>query len=148
MSHIRKSMQIPELDLKPPIEGAIRLSEDMQQTLAMLVGYSVNQRVLLKASPQGVLRTTSPRLIDCKHYPGVGVNDHPDLDDLPCTEVMVMAHPDNTGTIWVRNGIAATVNNAWPLASGDAVGFSVDNVKQLSILCVVDGDTAIVAITL
>lgn len=139
-------MQIPTLDLKPPIAETLSLSDDIQQTLAMLAGYAVNQRVLLNASPTGALRTTSGRLIDVKHYTGSGANDHPTLDDIPCTEVLVMGHPDNTGKLWVRNSEAATVNNAWPLVASDAINLSVDNVNQLSILVVVDGEKAIVAI--
>jgi len=148
MRMIRKPMQVPGLNLKPPIESGLQLSEDVQQTMATLVGYAVNQRVLLKATPQGVLRTTGPRLIDVKHYTGVGANDHPAMDDMACCEVLVLGHPDNAGTIWVRNSETATVDNAWPIAAGDAAGFSVNNLTQLSILCVADGDKAVVGVAL
>jgi len=146
MPIVRKSMQIPELGLKPPIEGAMRLSEDMQQTLALLCGYAVNKRVLLATTDFGVLHTTGPRFADVKHITGSGANDHPDMPDIACSEIMVMGHPDNTGLVWVRPGDAATVNNAVPIAANNAMVFSTHNVRNLSVLVVVDGETAILAI--
>jgi len=146
MPTIKKAMQIPELALKPPIEGAMRLSEDMQQTLALLCGYHVNQRVLLQATDTGILHTVGPRFFDVQHVTGSGANDHPDLPDIPCSEVLVLGHPDNTGMIWVRPGGTAAVDNAVPIAKSEGMTFSIHNTKSLSVLVVVDGETAILAV--
>ena len=145
MPKIFKSMQISELNLKPPIEGALRLSEDVQQTLALLTAYGIDERKLLRCSESGVLNVVSPRLKDIEHYTGSGVNDTQSGKDIACSEIMVMGHPDNTGLVWVRSGVTATVDNSWPLAANMAIGFTVDNVKQLSMLIVVDGEKLIVA---
>lgn len=147
MTKIHTPMQIPELALKPDPTGGIELTEDMQQTLALLTGFWQNKRVLLKASPSGVLSTASARIKDIKHYTGVGANDTLTGDDIPCTEVLVMGHPDNTGKVWVRPDATAAVNNSWPLAGGEVVGFTIDNLKQLNMLVVVDGEKLIVAYT-
>ena len=147
MAKIFKSMQISELNLKPPIEGAMRLSEDMQQTLALLVGYGIDERKLLRCSESGVLNVVSPRLKDIEHYTGVGTNDTQNGKDIACSEIMVMGHPDNTGLVWVRIGAEATVDNSWPLAKNMAIGFTVDNLKQLSMLIVTAGEKLIVAYT-
>jgi len=147
MGNINKPMDIPELNIKPPIEGKVRLSEDMQQTLALLAGYGDNARKLLRASETGVLNVTSARIKDIKHYTGVGANDTQVGDNVPCTECLVMAHPDNTGKVWVRPDKTATVNNAWPLSVGEVVGFTLDNLKQLNMLIVVAGEKLIVAYT-
>ena len=147
MGNINKPMDIPELNIKPPIEGKVRLSEDMQQTLALLAGYGDNARKLLRASETGVLNVTSARIKDIKHYTGVGANDTQTGDNVPCTECLVMAHPDNTGKVWVRPDKTATVNNAWPLSVGEVVGFTLDNLKQLNMLIVVAGEKLIVAYT-
>ena len=145
MPDINKPMDVPELNLKPPIDGKIRLSEDMQQVLAFLCGYANSKRVILKASDSGVLNTTSARIKDIQHYTGVGANDTQSGDNIPCTECLVLGHPDNTGTVWVRPDKTAAINNAWPLAAGEVVNFSVDNLSQLKMRMVTAGDIVIVA---
>lgn len=147
MAKISKSMDVPELGLAPPLTGAIRLSEDMQQTLALLTGYDDTKRVLLKASESGVLAVASRRIADVVHFTGSGANDEQIGDNLDCTDVMVIGHPSNTGLVWVRPDITATVNNAWPLAANGAVGFTIDNLKQLNMLIVISGDKVIVGYT-
>jgi len=147
MSIIGKAMRIVGLSLDPPIDKAVRLSEDMQQTLALLCGYGIDERKVLRASESGVLNVTSARIKDIEHYTGSGANDTQVGKNIPCTECMVMAHPDNTGSIWVRPGTTATVNNSWPLAKGEVVGFTLDNLKQLNMLMVTDGDIVIVGYT-
>jgi len=147
MRIIRKAMDILDLNLQPAIEGAVKLSEDMQQTLALLCAYGIDGRKLLRASESGVLNTTSARIKDIVHYTGVGANDTQSGGDILCTECLVMAHPDNGGMVWVRPGTTAATNNSWPLAAGEAVNFTLDNLKQLKMLMVADGDIVIVAYT-
>lgn len=145
MTVINKPMGVDNLGLEPPISGKIRLSEDMQQTLALLTGYGDNERKVLRASESGVLNTASARIADIVHFTGVGANDTQAGSDIPCTEVLVMGHPDNTGSVWARPDKTATVNNAWPVAAGEVVSFTLDNLKQLNMLIVVDGEKVIVA---
>jgi len=147
MPDINKPMAVPDLNLRPPIDGKVRLSEDMQQTLALLTGYCENKRVTLKASESGILSVASAMIKDIVHITGVGANSEKTGGDVPCTECLVMGHPDNTGNVWVRPYKTATVNNAWPLAAGEVVGFTVDNLKQLNMLVIVDGEKVIVAYT-
>jgi len=147
MGNINKPMDIPELNIKPPIEGKIRLSEDMQQTLALLSAYCENKRVTLKASESGVLNTTSAKIKDIVHFTGVGASDTQTGENVSCTECFCMGHPDNTGKVWVRPDKTASVNNAWPLAGGEVVGFTLDNLKQLNMLIAVAGEKLIVAYT-
>lgn len=147
MPDINKPMDVPELNLKPPLDGKVRLSTDMQQTLALLTAYSENKRVIVKASESGILYVTSARVKDIVHYTGTGANDTIVGDVLPCTECLIMAHPDNTGKIWVRPDKTATVDNAWPLAAGEVVSFTLDNLKQLNMLVVVASEKVIVIYT-
>jgi len=147
MSSMGKNMRISGLSLDPPIDKAVRLSEDMQQTLALLCAYGIDGRKLLRASESGVLNTTSARIKDIEHYTGSGANDTQSGKDTPCTECMVMGHPTNTGSVWVRPGGTATVDNSWPLAAGEVINFTLDNLKQLSMLIVTDGEKVIVAYT-
>jgi len=147
MSNINKPMVVPELDVRPPIEGWMRLSEDMQQTLALLTAYCANKRVVLKASESGVLNVASAQIKDIVHYTRDGIDEELTGGDIPCTECLVMGHPDNTDKIWVRPYTTATVDNSWPLAAGEAMGFTLDNLKQLNMFIAVDGETLIVAYT-
>lgn len=145
MSRVGVPLKVPELNLQPEQEGGIELSENMQQVLSLLTAFSKNRRIIVKASPVGALRTTSARIIDIEHFTGVGANDTQQGGDVPCSEAMCMGHPDNTGKVWVRSLATATVNNAWPLGAGESVNISVDNLRDLQMLIVVDTEKLIVA---
>lgn len=147
MPKINKPMDIPELNVQPPIMGKINLSDDMQQSLALLTAYCDNKRLLVRATESGVLNVASPRLLDIIHVPAVGGDYIYRGGDIPCTEVMIMGHPDNTGLVWARTNVQADTDNSWPLAKTDVVGFTVNNMNQLHLRIVVTGEIAIVAYT-
>jgi len=148
MTRIGNPMKCPELDLQPEPQGGIELSDNMQQTLSLLTAFWRNQRVVLKASPTGVLFNTSPPLEDIFHVLAT-TGDFPyQGDNIPCSEVMVMGHPDNTGKVSIRTKVAATVDNAWPLAAKEVIGFSVTNLNMLHLLIVTDAEKALIAYTL
>ncbi|MBA7571649.1 hypothetical protein ES708_13415 [subsurface metagenome] len=152
MGDINKPMDVPELNLRPPIDGKVRLSEDMQQTLALLTAYFENKRVLLKASESGVLNTVNPRI---KNIWGATSTNAPSTkqgDDIPCNEVMILGHPDNDTTIWVRPysvyvPSGNNVNIAWPVAANSVVNFVVSNLNQIWFYFVGATDKIIVAYT-
>ena len=146
MQRIGVSLKCEELNLQPEREGGIELSEDMQQVLSLLTGFSKNTRIVIQASPVGSLRTTSPRIQDIKHIEGSGSNDEVQGSDMPCSEVMCMADPTNTGIIWVRTLSTATTMNAWPLAVGEVINLSMDNYRDLRALIVTHADMLICAI--
>lgn len=145
MSKITKPMGIDELGLKPAITGKLVLSEDVQQTLSQDVAFAVSGRKLVKCSESGIKYHASPRIKDIVHFTGVGANDTQQGENIPCTECLVMAHPDNTGLIWVRPYKTASAANAWPLSANDAVSLTVDNMNQLNMLIVVASEQLIVA---
>jgi len=148
MQHIGTPMQCPELDITPKPEGGIELSDKMQQTLALMTAFWHNQRVVLKASPSGILFTTSPQLEDILHVTADQDDYNYQGTDLKVSEVMVMGHPDNTGNIWARSKAVATVNNAWPLAAKEVMGFTITNLNMLHLLIKVNTEKAIIAYTL
>lgn len=145
MQKIGTPLKCDQLNLEPERQGGIQLSDDMQQVLSLLTGFSKNKRIVLESSPVGALRTTSARIIDILHFTASGGNDTQNGPDVPCSEVMCMGHPDNGGLIWVRNLSTATTSNAWPLAAGQVVNISVDNCRDLQMLLVVDTEKLIVA---
>ena len=146
MQRIGTPLKCPDLNLNPEREGGIQLSDDMQQVLSLLTGFSKNTRIVIQASPVGSLRTTSPRIQDIKHIEGSGANAERQGSDMLCSEVMCMADPTNTGTIWVRTLITATTMNAWPLGVGEVINLSMDNYRDLRALIVTHADMLICAI--
>ena len=147
MHTIGTPMRIPELDLKPDPTGGIQLSENMQQVLSLLTGFWRNKRVILKASPSGVLFVTSPQIKDIFHVVADQANDTYQGENIPCSEVMVLSHPDNAGRIWVKPYQAATANNGWPLDAKGVVGLSITNLNMLNLLIIGDTEEAIIAYT-
>jgi len=138
-------MPVPELDLRPEQASPVRLSEDMQQVLALLTGYARNQRVLLQATPSGVLFVASPRIEDVFHV--TATNDNYDYQgiDKPCSDVVIFGHPDNIGLIWARPDLPALATNAWPIAKKEVVCFTLSNLNQLYLRIVTNGEKAIIA---
>lgn len=148
MVEIQTPLKIPDLDLRPELSGAILLSPDMQQVLALLAGFWLNQRILIKATPTGGLCVNSLPLKDIYHETAIGDNYTKQAADMPCSEVMVMAHPDNVGKVWVRTNITATENNSWPLEAKEVISFTVTNLNQLQLLIKTSGEKAIIAYTI
>jgi len=125
----------------------VRISDDYLQTLAMILGYDDKNRIPLRCSPSGVLATSSPRLVDVFHWASTGATEAKQGDNLICTEVLCIGHPDNSSKVWVRTNLAATVDNAIPLDAGDVMGFSVRNLNELHALIVASGEKLIVGYT-
>ena len=82
---------------------------------------------------------------DIVHFTGVGASDTQKGSNVICNEIMCMAHPSNTGTVWVRTGTTAATTNAWPLDAGEWIKFNADNLNELEMLIVVAGEKLIVA---
>jgi hypothetical protein len=136
------------LSLRPSLPSQIPVAEQVQQTLALMLGLVPGERIPLRCSPSGIMYTASPRLTDVLHWTAAGANEPRQGDNIMATEVICESHPDNTGRIWVRTRIAAASNNAFPLDKGDVIGFSVENLSELRALIVTAGDTLIVGYSL
>lgn len=147
MSDIVKPMDIPELNLHPPVTGKVRLSEDMQQTLALLTAYYDSKRVLLKATESGVLQVVQPVIKDVTVFTAADPVFSWVGGDVPCTDVAVIAGLDNTGKIWVRPYSVASAANAWPLNKGEVFPFTVGNLNQVHITIEVTAEIAVIAYT-
>lgn len=146
MPRIGTPLKVPELNLSPDPEGGMMLSDDMQQALSLLTAFNENRRILLHATPSGSLRVASARLTDVIHFTGSGSNDTQSGTDIKCSEVICMGHPDNAGMVWIRPATTATTTNALPLAAGASTGISIDNLRDLNMLFVEDGDILIVVV--
>lgn len=147
MREITKPFNIEDLLLKPDIVGRIKLSEDMQQTLAALCCYDGSLRRLLRCSKAGVLHTSSPRIDGIIHVKRTNGNYEWQGSDIPISEVMILGHPANNQLIWVKNDEIASATNGWPLAANAVLNITLDNLLNLHLLIVADGETAIIAYT-
>lgn len=147
MANINKSMNVSELNIQPPLVGKARLSDDVQQTLALITAFGSYKRKALRCSESGMLNVVSPRIKDIVHYTQTGEVYRQTGSSEPCTECLVMGHPDNTDRIWVRPYKIATHDDSWPLAASEVICFSIDNLNQLNILFDGDGEGVIVAYT-
>ena len=147
MAKIGIPMELPELRLEPPISGKVRLSDDMQQALSLLAAYGDHRRKLLRCSEEGILQIVSPQVKDIIHITDEDPNYEYQGSNVPCSEVLVAGHPDNTGRVWTRTNKTATVDNAWPLEAGCFFGFSIDNLDQLHLLIPTAADVAIICYT-
>lgn len=144
---INKPMDIPELNLQPPITGKLRLSEDMQQTLALLCAMGSSKRIVLKASESGLLLIGEPVIKDIVHVTGSGSPSVAQGADIACSMAMIMAHPDNTDKAWVRPYAACDATHKWPLQKWDIVKFAVDNLNRLYFLFDTSAEKVIIAYT-
>jgi len=136
-----------DLPLKPELTGKIKVSEDVTQTLATLLGWDGSSRKLLRTAQSGIIQVTSPQMRRIYHETGSGAGDVITFGDIPTTEVMVRGHPDNGELLWVSIGETPTANNGWPLSANDNIVLSIDNLNRLQILVVTDGNKAIIAYT-
>jgi hypothetical protein len=148
MPAIGTPVAVPELNLMPEQQGGVQLSEDMQQTLSLLTAFFLNKRVVLKASASGMLYVINPPMKDVFHVTATGAAFTYQGDNIPCSEVLVIAHADNSGRVWVRVNGTATVNNAIPLEAGDALSVSIINLNMLNLLIATNGEKAIIAYSL
>lgn len=134
--------------VRPDLPSQIPVSDEVRQAIALIMGYANSERVPLRASPNGILYTASPRLTDVFHWTAAAPNAAKQGDNIVCTEVVCMAHPDNASKVWVRTKTDAATNNAFPLDAGDIVGFSVENLSELRALIVGNGESLIVGYSL
>lgn len=147
MPEINKPMDIPELNLQPPITGKVKLSEDMQQTLALLCALGDSQRVPLMASAKGVLNTTSSQIKDIVVFTATSQTKEFQGDNIPCTEIVAIAGLSNGDRAWVRPYKIASSANGWPLDKGEVFGFAINNLNQLHVTIQTADDIVVVAYT-
>jgi hypothetical protein len=145
MQTIGTPIQCPELNPQPEHSQGLPLSDNMQQSLSLLCGFWRNQRILCKISPTGVLNIGDSPLKTITHVVATSDNFDYQGDNVPCNQVIVKAHFDNSGYVWVQTNGDAESTTSWPLASDDVISFGVTNLSQLHLLIENDTEIAIVA---
>lgn len=147
MAEIIMPFPFADLPIKPEMTGKVKVSEDMQQTLATLLGWDGSSRRLVKTSMTGVMQTTTPQVRDIRTEVAGEAVQVKTFTDTPTTEVMIMGHPDNSDKIWVDFGTLPTIWTSWPLDAKDTLIISIDNLNKLQILIVGNGEKALILYT-
>lgn len=137
-----------DLPTAPPLTGRVRVSEEVLQTISLAVGWDGASRRFLRCTKTGILQTINPLLQGFINITGVGANYNYQDADVYCTEVVVRAHPDNTGRVWVNAYAPAAADTGWPLDAGEYVPLTVLNLSHVHLLIVVDGEKVILEYTL
>lgn len=147
MKEILIPLTFEDLPTRPPLVGRPQVSDDIQQTVALLVGWDGSTRRLVRVTPTGTLRICeapvkgiSNILADETNYTWSGY-------DTPTSEVIVKAHPDNTGRVWVNVGDVAAADIGYPLDAGEWVKLSINNLAALHLFIAVDTEKAIIVYT-
>ncbi len=141
-------VKMPELQVIPESERGVDLDAGMKQVMALLTAYSKEKRVTLRASPGGVLFVASAVVGDIFHVTADQANYLYQGGNIQCTEVMVMGHPNNADTIWVRTKTQAEITNSWPLLKNEVVSFTIPNLNLLRMRIIANTEKAIVAYTI
>ena len=147
MGEILIPFTFEDMPVRPPLVGRPRISDDLQQTLAALVGWDKTTRRLVYVNPQGVLHIASPPVKGIINEQSGGVGSTKQFTDIITSEIMIRAKPTNSGRIWVNVGIAAAVNVGYPLDSGEWVSLSINNLINLHLYFTLADDYAIIVYT-
>lgn len=131
MPEILNPLTFEDLLFKPPLVGRPRISEDLQQTVALLVGWDKSTRRLVSVSPTGVLHVASAPVKGILNLLSTGDGTTQQGNDIDTSEVLIRAKPTNSGRIWVNVGDVAAVDVGYPLDSGEPVIFSINNLHSL-----------------
>ena len=129
----------------PSLPSQIPVSVEFQQTLALLLGMFQQQRVPVSVGQSGVLRVNDAVMFDATVITATSGNFDVAGTPKAVSSVLVKAHPDNTGLVWVRANAAATTANAWPLEAGEGINIGIDDYQQFHALIVNDTEKLIVA---
>lgn len=136
---------IPGFTVRGGVPFPIPLSTVIQQSIALMMGYTYGEGVVLRASPSGILYVAEPRISNVFHWTAGGANAVFQGDYKQCTQIMCVGHPDNTGLCWITPRQTATINNGIPVAASQSVTLSVENLSELNALIVNNGEKLIVA---
>lgn len=147
MGVIRSPFDIPELNTKPPMDTSPRVSDDIQQTLATLVGYDGVTRHLVRCTPRGLLQVVNPRIIGFLNISRTNGNYAYQGSNIPCSEIIVRADKDNSSLVWVNVFAVAGEDIGWPLSANEYITMTITNMQQLHLLIVGDAEKVVILYT-
>ncbi len=144
MAEIEIPFPFGDLPLKPELTGKIKVSDEITQTLATLLGWDGSSRKLLRTALSGCLNATTPQVKAITQHTSPGPNIQYTGLKGETTEVMLLALSTNDDIIWVDIGVIPHNEQGWPLAAGDILNISLDNLDRLNFYIHAPGDTLVV----
>lgn len=147
MGEIRFPFELVDMLIKPPLKSNPTVSEDIQQTLATLVGYDGFARRLLKATSTGILQTVNPIAGKIINIPIGDAGRVYDGADVECSEVVVRAHPENTDKVWANVYSTADTDVGWLLKENEHIVFTLTNLSHLHLKIDGAGDKVMIYYT-
>lgn len=147
MPEIIKPLTFEDLPTRPPLVGRPKISDDIQQTAALLVGWDKSTRRLVYVNPSGVLHTAEPpvKAVINITAPSTGYTWYG--DDIKTSEVIVKAHIQNGNRVWVNVGDVAASNVGFPLDAGEWLKIAVNNLAVLHLFFDAETEKAIILYT-
>lgn len=147
MPRIHIPIPFPKLNSEPDLSSLPVISDDIQQTLALLSGYDGSQRELLRCSPGGVLYFNSPRASDIIKVTATSINYDWIGDNIITNEIVVRAASGNGGIVQVMIDKPFAAGSAWPLAANESLQLSLDNLNNLNLRIEADTEIAYILYT-
>lgn len=144
MPEIEMPFPLKDIPVKPEMTGRVKLDETMIQTLAALTGWNGEARRLLTCALRGSLHVTTPPVCCITNKVTTGPNESITFGNIPTTEVLIMANPNNGHNVWVNVGAAAGDDTGWVLQAGDILNISINNMRELKLFVVTSGDKVII----
>jgi len=147
MSEVRFPFAIEDFPTVPPLKSNPDVTDDIQQTLATLVGFDGTARRLMRVTPTGMLQTVNPL---AKKFINIGdqaANYLYDGADIKCSEVVVRASPDNAGRVWVNIYAAAAADIGWPLDANEHIVLTLTNLSYLHLKIIALNEKVIIYYT-
>ena len=147
MRQITRPLTFDDLPTRPPLQGQPQVSDDIQQTAALLVGYDKITRRLVYCNPQGVLHTVSPPVKGIINQITTGAGSTKVFTNITTTEVIIRANPANVDNLWVNLDASAAVDTGYPLEAGEWLKLSINNLLRLNLYFVGTTTKAIILYT-
>lgn len=147
MPDIMRPLPFEDMPTKPPLTGRPKISDDLQQTVSLIVGWDGATRRLVKVTPSGVLAVCSPPVKGILNIEATTADYDWQGSDVNTSEVMIGCNCKNVGDIWVNVGAAAAPDVGLLLEAGDSIVFSINNLHTLHIHIPTSGEKAIVTYT-
>ena len=136
-----------DIPTKPEMSPQPSISDDIQQTLATLVCYDGETRRLVRGTKQGKLQVVNPLAALFVNIPATAGNFLWQGDTIPCSEVVVRAHPDNADRVWVNIFAAAAADTGWPLDKNEYVTLTVNNLEHIHLKIIANNEKVILLYT-
>ena len=133
MGKVGQPFELAELETKPPLSTNPSITDDIQQTLATLVGFDGVQRKLIRVTPTGILQVVNPLIKGILNLGGFAATYNYQGPDIKCSEIVVRAGGSNGGDVWVNIGSAAAVDTGWPLDANEYVPLTIINLQHLHL---------------